>query len=185
MIQMKKWNGDKAERKRLKELYFQSFPKEERVPFWLLSYKAKRDENNWVSLYDGDVFIGLIYTALYRDIVYIWYFAFLPKMQGSGYGSLVLQKLHDHYRDKRIILNIEIDDPTSENNDLRKRRKQFYLRNGYEECGFYTKEAGVVFEMLSYGGVIQYSEFESFMSHYFGRLICALFLKRAKNREKK
>lgn len=181
MIQMVKWDGNKGDYRRLKALYETSFPREERVPFWYLSQKAKREENNWILLYDGTVFIGSIYIAIYQDIVFIWYFALFPEYQGSGYGSKVLDQLKEVYQNKRLILNIEIDDPTSANNELRKRRKQFYLRNGYEECGFFTKEAGVVFEMLSSGGIIDYPEYEALLSNYFGKILCSLFLKKVKS----
>ncbi|MGL4662800.1 MAG: GNAT family N-acetyltransferase [Culicoidibacterales bacterium] len=177
MIHIENWDRNKADRRRLRELYHQSFPFEERVPFWLLSSKTKRDENNWQLLYDDEEFIGLVYTACYEDIVFIWYFALLPDKQGSGYGSAILQMLYQKYEGKRLILNIEIDDPKSANNDERKRRKRFYLRNGYEECGFYTKEAGVEFEMLSCGGKIEYKEYQTLLDKYFGKILCRLFLR--------
>lgn len=185
MIQMINWDGNKVDRARLKKLYHQSFPLEERVPFWLLSNKTRRAENNWHLLYAEEEFLGLVYTACYEDIVFIWYFALLPDKQGAGYGSAILKMFNTRYEGKRLILNIEIDDPTSDNNEERKRRKQFYLRNGYEECGFYTKEAGVVFEMLSFGGKVTYEEYQALLSNYFGKILCALFLKKVENENKK
>lgn len=178
MIHIKNWDGNRIDYHRLKKLYHQSFPIEERVPFWLLSNKTKRAENNWQLLYADAEFLGLVYTACYEDIVFIWYFSLLPDKQGAGYGSAILQMLYQQYEGKRLILNIEIDDPKSANNEERKRRKQFYLRNGYEECGFYTKEAGVIFEMLSSGGSVTYEEYQALLSNYFGRVLCTLFLKK-------
>lgn len=178
MIRFETWHGSKAERIRLKSLYHQSFPIEERVPFWILAMKTKHAENNWLFVYDDMEFLGIVYTVCYMDIVYIWYFALLPNKQGQGYGSVILQMLHKQYHDKRVILNIEIDDPQSKNNELRHRRKQFYLRNGYVECGFYTKEVGVLFEMLSYGGTIEYAEYQALLTKYFNKVLCALFLKK-------
>lgn len=177
MIHIKKWDGNKVDRKRLKQLYHESFPQEERVPFWVLSNKTKREENDWQLLFDNDEFLGLMYTACYEDIVFVWYFALLPDKQGGGYGSEILQTLHKKYVGKRMILNIEIDDPQSNNYEQRRRRKQFYLRNGYVECGFRTKEAGVVFEMLSYGGLICYDEYQALLTRYFGAILCRLFVK--------
>ena len=161
-------------------LYETSFPREERVPFWYLSQKAKRQENDWLLLYEKSELIGSIYVVQYQDIVFIWYFALFEEYQGNGFGSCVLKELQEEYEGKRLILNIEIQDSQSENFEQRKRRKQFYLRNGYEECGFHTKEAGVVFEMLSIGGRITYTEYEALLRNYFGQVLCGFFLKEVK-----
>lgn len=180
MIEMQRYGGSRDEYNRLKVLYLDSFPREERLPFWYLVRKTKKAGVELFSLYDGSDFIGLMHTVVYGDIVLIWYFALSSKVQGQGYGSAVLQHVREMYQDKRLILNIEIDDPASGNYEQRKRRKQFYLKNGYETCGLFVKEAGVVFEMLCLGGSVVHADYEAILRYYFGTFICELFLKEVK-----
>lgn len=177
MITMQRYNGKKEEYKRLKALYLESFPREERLPFWYMVKKTKKEGVDLFSLYAGEEFIGLMHTVEHGDIVFIWYLALVPSKHGAGYGSRILQDVNQVYPNKRIILNIEIDDPASDNYEQRKRRKQFYLRNGYESHGLYTKEAGIVFEMLCLGGAVTHSEYKEVLNYYFGALICYFFLK--------
>lgn len=48
---------EKTEYKKLKELYKKSFPKDERLPLWILKIKAKKKNEFFYSIYDEEKFI--------------------------------------------------------------------------------------------------------------------------------
>ena len=51
------------------------------------------------------------------------------------------------------------------------KRKAFYLRNGFEDLQYTVREAGVTYEMLSFGGPVSRREYEQVMQVLFGRLL--------------
>ena len=70
---------EKPEMKRqLKELYFRSFPKEERVPWFFMKAKSRKDGANLYGVYDGDTFVGLVHEVYFRDITYVFFLAVSP-----------------------------------------------------------------------------------------------------------
>lgn len=59
------------------------------------------------------------------DITHIVYLAIEDGLRGCGYGSRALELLHDFYYGKRMMVDIELPDGTSENESQRVQRKQF------------------------------------------------------------
>lgn len=89
------------------KLYNEAFPKEERIPIWLLKLLARKNKANFYGIYDNGKFIGLIYNIYYKDIVFIFYLAIDKELRGQGYGSKVLEYIKYKYSKHRIILSIE------------------------------------------------------------------------------
>lgn len=56
----------------------------------------------------------------------------------------MLQKISKKYPNKKIIVSIEPCDNSSPDLKIRKMRKSFYLKNGYQETGYKIKLNGVV-----------------------------------------
>lgn len=127
----------------IKELYINSFPKNERFPFWLLKYCSKRDNVLFNIILDDDKLIGMEYIIRYDNIAYLMYFAIDKNNRGNGYGSKVLKNLIKKY--ETIILSIE-----RPNKDLddKERRKKFYLKNGFIETNKFIEDNGVEYEIL-------------------------------------
>ena len=75
------------------------------------------------------------------DSFYLMYFAIDKKLRNNNYGSKVLQDFNEKY--STIFLSIE-----KPKDELSKRRKGFYLRNGFYETKNYCTEAGVDYEIL-------------------------------------
>lgn len=162
---------------KIKALYKNSFPKDERAPFFFLKAKAKKNLADFYGVYDDTLFVGLVYEVYYNDIVYVFYLAINPHLRGKGYGSGVLNKIKQRNKGKRIILNIEILDKNSDNYDERVKRKEFYLKNGFKETQLKTKEGNVVYEMLCYGGKLNHSEYAELIKNYMGVFLYKLFFK--------
>ena len=61
-----------AGKEKIKKLYRYSFPMGERVPFFLLKAKAKKELADFYILCDDDLFAGILYQVYHRDIVYLF-----------------------------------------------------------------------------------------------------------------
>lgn len=162
---------------RIRQLYTTAFPKEERVPLALLYRRAKQARAEFSAVLDGDRFIGLTFLAGTREISTLMFFAIEETVRGSGYGSQVLRAIQQRCHGRRLFLNIEPLDPTAENYRQRVKRKAFYLQNGFEDLQYTVREAGVLYEMLSFGGPIDRQEYEQVMRALFGRFLY-FFIKR-------
>lgn len=165
---------NKQHNKNIKKLYNEAFPKEERVPLWLLKILAKKENVKFYGIYDNEKFIGLSYNIYHKDIVFIFYLAIDSNLRGQGYGSKVLELIKQKYNNHRIILNIEEMDKNSKNYEQRIKRKEFYKRSGFYDLDFTVKEAGVVYETLCYNKdkkQVGKEEYMEFMKKYFGKIL--------------
>ncbi len=177
MLKFISYKDDMSVAKLIKPLYISSFPKKERVPFFLLKQKAKKQVADLCAIYDDNTFIGMCYTVFHNDIVYVFYLAICEECHGKGYGTEVLKLLKQKFAQKRIVLNIEEIDDKAPDNDMRIRRKNFYLRAGFKECGFKVIEYGVTFEMMYCGKEVRSSEYKALIDNYLGRFFSHLYLK--------
>lgn len=140
---------DSQGRSQIKEIYETSFPKSEKFPFWVLKQCAK--ENNVrldaIINHNTDKIIGMSFLIFYDDIAYLMYVAIDKKHRNKGFGSLVLEDLIFRQVDASILLCIER--PSAEKEDIKARRKDFYLRNGFYETGCFIEDSDVEYEFLS------------------------------------
>ena len=66
-------NNEKCNKEVL-ELYKESFPKYEMIPFLLLKIMTRKNKAKFYGIYDNSKFVGLIYNIFLWGIVYISYF---------------------------------------------------------------------------------------------------------------
>lgn len=177
MIQFVSLKQQKEKLQNIKKLYLEAFPAEERVPFFYLKYKLSRPSADCFHIYADGRWIGFLYIVFYEDIVFVFYFAVQSDVRGMGYGSQILDKLKSLYPHRRFILNIEEPDEGSDNHEQRRKRKQFYLRNGFRECRFKMIEKNVVYEMLCCGDDVTYPEYEQLIKNYLGSRLYKLYYK--------
>ena len=83
--------------------------------------KAKIEAN-----YDSE-----LEDKLYKDFIFIQYIAIDSNVRSKGYGGKVIEKIKEIYPEYRIALGIEQLNKEAKNNELRIRRKNFYLKNGF------------------------------------------------------
>jgi ribosomal protein S18 acetylase RimI-like enzyme len=141
-------------------LYLSAFPQEERISVDDLFIKSEGRE--LIACYEEDEFVGFYATLTVKDITHIIYFAVPDELRNRGIGSKILSLISNRYADKRIILDFEAEDETSENNEQRKRRKAFYLKNGYKESEVEYIWRGVPYNILINKGNITDKEFWGF-----------------------
>ncbi len=133
----------------IQRVYEQSFPKCERFPFWVLRRCAHEENVDLGRILFNNKPIGMQFSVKYYDeyqseITYLMYFAIDKNFRGLGYGSQYLKRLVAVC--DNILLCIE--KPTVDD-EVKLKRKSFYLRNGFHETGVCIQDTGVEYEFLS------------------------------------
>lgn len=126
---------------KVESLYLESFPKEERFPFWILEECSKEGNSMLYAIIDNDKFIGMSYLVNCKGAYYLMYLAVKPELRNQNYGSRILFDLEE----KCNTLFLSIDEPSD---DMSIRRKNFYLRNGFYDTNKYYEDTGVNYEVL-------------------------------------
>ena len=130
-----------------KALYLEAFPKEERLPWWLLRLNATRpgiDVTGWL---EGDTLRGITVSVTVDSLHFLLFFAVTAESRNQGYGSAILEALKGTY--DTVVLNVEplVDD--APNLAQRQRRFGFYQRCGFHDTYHHVWEVGGMFRVLS------------------------------------
>ena len=146
---------------KINNLYIDAFPDNERFSF---SRMIKNENGHYETFgfYKDEAFCGFAILLNSGDISHILYIATLPELRGNGLGAKALAALSRIKKGCRIIVDIERDLPDCEENELRRRRKNFYLRNGYEETEIRYRWQDESYEILSQGGYVTREDFGGF-----------------------
>lgn len=150
-------------------LYRSAFPKAERRPFSAIRSMSKTGKVDvWYFEEDGQ-FAGLA-TTINGDnnLTLLDYFAVSEKNRDKGWGSKMIPMIVEKYQGRHLFGEIEAPDPNADNNENRKRRKQFYLRLGLVAQDIYIRFFGVEMEILTTGYPITYQEYEAFYRKNLG-----------------
>ena len=126
---------------KIEKLYLESFPEEERFPFWILDECSKEDNSDLLAILDDNKFIGMCYLVNCNNAYYLMYLAVEPELRNQNYGSQILMDLSKKYK----TLFLSVDEPID---DISIRRKNFYLRNGFYDTNRYYEDTGVNYEVL-------------------------------------
>lgn len=140
-------NQDRALCRKVRELYISAFPKEERVPWWLLRLHGRRPGIDLTAWMDGEVFCGFTASVTVEGLHFVLFFAINPGMRGKGYGSEILSAIKEEY--ETVALNVEPLVETAPNYEERQKRFAFYERNGFADTGYHVWEVGGKFRVLS------------------------------------
>lgn len=133
--------------KQVRALYESAFPREERIPWWLLRINGQRNGIGLSAWMDGDVFCGFTAWVTVEDLHFLLFFAVAEELRGEGYGTAILTELRKKFA--TVTLNVELLDPAAENYDQRVRRVSFYRKNGFYDTGWDVWEIGGRFRVLS------------------------------------
>ena len=136
------------DKKKIKNLYHTAFPKEERLPWWLLRLWNGSGLADITAYYEADTFCGFTFSASRGEILFVVFFAVADGLRGQGYGSAILSYLKEENPEKTILLNVELLDKNAENNPQRIRRMAFYKKNGIYDSGYNVREVGGAFRVL-------------------------------------
>ena len=146
---------------KIKKLYEEAFPENERFSFGMM-IKNESGSYETFGFYKDGVFCGFAIVLNSLDISHIIYFATLPEMRGKGLGAKALAAMGRIEAGRRIIVDIERKVPGCEENEIRRRRKNFYLRNGYSETEVRYRWQDEAYEILVFGGKLSKEDFGNF-----------------------
>ena len=154
----------------IQNLYEAAFPANERKPFALIQEKVKSGQMEILAFEEEENFIGMAMVMMDEDFILIDYFAMKKEKRGEGYGSRAICMLRNYYAKKRIFLEIAIvpEKVETREDELKERRKKFYLSNGLKETKVYVKLFGVEMELLTFSKQISYEDYIGIYLHIFG-----------------
>lgn len=158
---------DYTDLKEIHSLYDRNFPVNERMPFHRLM-KGIGTGRIMHAYYDNDTLVGMTYVFINKDLVYLGYLVTEETLRNKGYGSQILHLLSDQYKDQRIVLDIEQLDENADNNEERKHRRNFYLRNGYEPSGTWYRFFHVNYELLCMHGKVTGDDYRNLILKHWG-----------------
>ena len=141
-----------------RDLYSESFPENERIPFDILVRMTDDPGCRFLWMSVDGAFSGFAYTVETDDLVFLLYLAVSPGSRNSGLGSDALWLVKCGCCGRRLFLNIEPTDEPAENMGQRLRRTRFYERNGFSpQCTHRTPD-GMRYSLLSWGGPVTAEE---------------------------
>ncbi|MBR3268350.1 MAG: GNAT family N-acetyltransferase [Oscillospiraceae bacterium] len=118
-----------------------------------------------LGIYQNSRPTGFFVLRSFRSTRYLAYFAVQKELRGQGLGSTALQALLSRYPDCQTVVEYEAPDKAGDANDIRQRRKQFYLRNGFRQTGWNTFYDGTEFELGCAGISYDAAEFADFIAY--------------------
>ena len=166
MIRFEKIDENTKNLEEIKQLYLDAFPFEERIPFYIMVLVGNDKGVEFLSIYDDDTWLGFIHTLVGDELSYIFYFAIDNRLRRSGYGSKILheyKKIHP-----RLSLAIEPIEENSDNIKQRRKRLEFYKKNGFESLDTMVVEMGIEFELMGAKGMeIKESDYKKLVKKFF------------------
>ena len=99
---------------------------------------------------DGD-FIGFTIVYPRKSFNWYWYFAVRDELRGKGYGQQILTMLLEHYKGQTCVLDMESPTQVCDNIIQRKRRHEFYLRNGFRDTNVYRTYNDITMTIMMIG----------------------------------
>lgn len=133
--------------RQVKQLYLEAFPKEERLPWWLLRLNARRQGIDLTAFVEDSRMVGFTASVTTDKLHFLLFFAVAEDCRGAGWGSRILSALRQQH--ETIVLNVELLDPKAENYPQRLRRFRFYQRGGFFDTGYHVWEVGGKFRVLA------------------------------------
>ena len=157
--------------KAIRNLYEEAFPDYEKKPFWLIWLKSIQGQADVWYIEEEGQFVGIGITMSAPGRVLLDYFAIHSSIRGNGYGSKALRALQEQYRDRHFFLEIESIYDECDNVEQRKRRKDFYLRNGMTEMKMMVNIFGTNMEVLGHGCKLDFKEYRAVYEHTYGKKV--------------
>lgn len=115
----------------VKKIYMDSFNKEDRLPWLNLILNIILRKANIYTLSSENNLVAFIYAISYKTKIFILYIAVDKRYRNKGFGTFLLNWYLNNNKDKEILLNISEINEEFDDNIIRKKRLNFYLKNGF------------------------------------------------------
>lgn len=165
MLEVKKIDKKLNEYKKIIEIYKKSFPKNEKLPVFLLNIMSKRECVDFLAFYDNDTFCGFTYLVNDKNMTFVLYLAVDDSIRSNGYGSKIIRWIINNKKDN-IVLNIEEVDKQYNNYEQRLIRQKFYLKNGFIDTGYNIKDREDIYDVLYKGNNFIKKEYENLIKSF-------------------
>lgn len=126
----------------------EAFPPEEYLDPKKLVEMTKSGDTDFFALKDDGRFVGFMVIKLYADMEYLFFLAIEKDLRSKGYGKRALETIKSLYPNKKKVVDFEMVDGNAENYVQRQKRREFYLKNGYDETGLFLSYLGVDYEVF-------------------------------------
>lgn len=127
----------------------EAFPKNERCPLERFFELQKMGlDVDILGFFDNDELLGFFVVMKKGLCAYAWFFAIRNNLRSLGLGTKALSLIFDRYKNYQIVLDFEALDESAPNNEQRIHRKNFYLRNGFKETGYFQYYCETEFEIV-------------------------------------
>lgn len=141
-------------KKIISQSYKKDFPRYERKPIFQIKNIIKNKKAEAVTLMNDKnnmISYSIIITKSKYNYILIDYLATVKEYRGLGYGSKFINLLKEKYSSKNGII-IEIEKigygKTEEENILRQKRLEFYLKLGFKPMNYNLKLFGTHMQVL-------------------------------------
>ena len=169
MLTEKKIDRKSDEYKEVKDLYWNTFKDHDGFPIWYMTLRSRRDYVDINGYYDDGRFCGMSIVLKDPEVFYILYLTVNPEIRSHGYGSQILSILSEEAGDRNVVLDIEDPYEDCSDPDIRRRRLNFYLRNGFVETQYkYFDKDGKYLIMSKSGDASQDHLYEMLRKLSFG-----------------
>ena len=142
----------------------EAFPPSERASIDGLFDSNDGGNLDMIGIYAGEELAGFFAVRKFRSIRYLAYFAVSAHRRSGGIGSRALSLLKQFYPEGQIVVEFEAPDEAAENNTLRLRRRDFYLRNGFQKTGWFNFYDETEFEIACSQADFDLAAFEKFIA---------------------
>lgn len=150
----------------IKELAVEAFPPEEYLAPDKLIEMSKEENFDFYLIEDDNKFIGFVVIQTYKNLSYLFFLAIAKEYRSKGYGGKTLKLIRETYPNKIQVVDFEMVDVNSINYNQRVKRREFYLKNGYQKTGFFLSYLGVDYEVFcSCNGTFDEETFKELMAH--------------------
>ena len=135
----------------MKRLYETAFPEGEQIPWADLIRLVEEMPLDFTAYYEDGDFIGFTIVYPRKSFNWYWYFAVRDELRGKGYGQQILTMLLEHYKGQTCVLDMESPTQVCDNITQRKRRHEFYLRNGFRDTNVYRTYNDITMTIMMIG----------------------------------
>ena len=143
---LNKITADHPDFPKVTRLYETAFPDNERpLSIDEIAALTKTMSIDILGIYPDDTpedFAGFFVIIDAGDFVYLNFFATSPEKRGTGIGGKAAKALIAHCGDKPLLFDYESPFEPCDNLEQRKRRRAFYLKNGFYETGWFFTMSG-------------------------------------------
>ena len=108
-----------------------AFPENEYVPMSHMLAGTKDGDMDVLGVYEEERFSGFMVMRRRERLAYVCFFAIMEEARCRGVGGQSLRLLQAYYPGKQIVVDFEAVDDRASNAAQRRRRRAFYLRNGF------------------------------------------------------